>query len=88
MGDPLAPDYFDRQGSYALLSIVVGTTLALVLLYLLYVMGGFGSPAIANFRDQCHQRELQATAHLAVRPDYDQVMLKCERELRELLRRR
>jgi hypothetical protein len=88
MGDPLAPDYLDRQGSYGLLSIVVGTALAVGLLCLLYVMGGFGSPDIKNFRDQCRQREVQAAAHLAARPDYDQIILKCERELREFLRRR
>ena len=88
MGDPLAPDYLDRQGSHGLLSIVVGTTLALGLLCIFYVMGGFGSPEIKNFRDQCRQRELQATAYLAARPDYDQIILKCERELRDFLRRR
>jgi hypothetical protein len=88
MGDPLAPDYLDRQGSYGFLSITVGAALAVGLLYLLYVMSGFGSPEIGNFRDQCRQRELQAAAHLAVRLDYDQIILKCERELRELLRRR
>jgi hypothetical protein len=85
MGDPLAPDYLDRQGSYGLLSISVGTALALGVLYVLYVMGGFGSPDIKNFRDQCRQREVQAAAHLAARPDYDQIILKCERELRGFL---
>ena len=88
MSDPLAPDYLGRQGSYGLLSIAVGTALALGVLYVLYVMGGFGSPEIGNFRNQCRQREVQAAAHLAARPDYDQVILKCERELREFLRRR
>ena len=88
MSDPLAPDYRDRQGSYGLLSITVGTVLAVGLLYLLYVMGGFGSPEIGNFRDQCRQREVEVTGHLAARPDYDQIILKCERELREFLRRR
>ena len=88
MGDPLAPDYLDRQGSYGLLSIAVGTALAVGVLYVLYVMGGFGSPEIKNFRDQCRQRGVQATAHLASRPDYDQIILKCEHELREFLRRR
>jgi hypothetical protein len=88
MSDPLAPDYLDRQGSYGLLSIAVGTTLALGLLYGLYVMGGFGSPETKTFRDQCRQRELQATAHLAAKPDYDQIILKCERELRDVLGRR
>jgi hypothetical protein len=88
MGDPLAPDYLDRQGSYGLLSITVGTALASGLLYLLYVMGSFGSPEIKNFRDQCRQREVQAAAHLASRPDYDQIILKCERELRGFLGRR
>jgi hypothetical protein len=88
MGDPLAPDYLDRQGSHGLLSIVVGTALALGVLYVLYVMGGFGSPEIENFRDQCRQREVQAAAHLAARLDYDQIILKCEHELREFLRRR
>jgi len=88
MSDPLAPDYLDRQGSYRLLSIVVGTTLALGLLYILYVIGGFGSPEIRHFRDQCRQREVQAAAHLAAKPDYDQVILTCERELREFLHRR
>jgi hypothetical protein len=88
MSDPQAPDYLDRQGSYGLLSITVGSAPAVGLLYLLYVMGGFGSPEIGNFRDQCRQREVQATAHLATRPDYDQIILKCERELREFLRRR
>ena len=88
MGDPLAPDYLDRQGSHGLLSITVGTGLAVGLLYLLYVMGGFGSPEIGNFRDRCRQREVQAAAHLAARPDYDQVILTCERELRGFLARR
>ena len=88
MGDPLAPDYLDRQGSYGLLSITVGTALALGVLYVLYVMGGFGSPETQNFRDQCRQREVQAAAHLAARPDYDQIILKCERELRGFLGRR
>jgi hypothetical protein len=88
MGDPLAPDYLDRQGSYGLLSIAVGTALALVVLVVLYGMGGFGSPETQNFRDQCRQREVQTAAHLASRPDYDQIILKCERELREFLRRR
>ena len=88
MGDPLAPDYLDRQGSHGLLPITVGTALALGVLYVLYVMGGFGSPDIGNFRDRCRQREVQAAAHLAARPDYDQIILKCEHELREFLRRR
>jgi hypothetical protein len=88
MGDPLAPDYLERQGSYGFLSITVGTALALGVLYVLYVMGGFGSPDIKNFRDQCRQREVQAAAHLAARPDYDQIILKCERELRGFLGRR
>ena len=88
MGDPLAPDYLDRQGSYGLLSITVGTALALGVLDVLYVMGGFGSPEIGDFRDQCRQREVQAAAHLAARPDYDQIILKCERELPGFLGRR
>ena len=88
MSDPLAPDYLDRQGSYGLLSIAVGTTLALGLLYIVYVLGGFGSPETKDFRDQCRQRVVRETAHLAVRPDYDQIILKCERELREFRRRR
>ena len=88
MGDPLAPDYLGRQGSYRLLSITVGTALALGVLYVLYVMGGFGSPEIKNFRDQCRRREVQAAGHLAAKPDYDQIILKCERELRDFLGRR
>jgi hypothetical protein len=88
MSDPLAPDYLDQQGSYGLLSVVVGTTLALGLLYILYVLGGFGSPEIKDFRDQCRQRVVRETADLAARPDYDQIILKCERELRDFLGRR
>ncbi len=42
---------------------------------------------IKNFRDQCRQRKVQATAHLASRPDDDQIILSCEHELREFLRR-
>jgi hypothetical protein len=87
MSDPLAPDYLDQQGSYGLLSVVVGTTLALGLLYILHVLGGFGLPVIRNFRDQCRQRVVRETADLAVRPDYDQIILKCERELRDYLGR-
>jgi hypothetical protein len=59
--------------------------MALGLLGMLYFMGGFGSPKINSFRDQCRQRELRESAHLAVRPDYDQIIVKCEHELRDFL---
>jgi hypothetical protein len=86
MSDPTSQNFPQNQGGC--FAIAGGTILALGLLYVLYFLGGFGSPEIKKFRDQCRQQELQESAHLAVRPDYDQVILKCERKLRQFLRRR
>lgn len=85
MNDPTPRNFLHEEGGYGLFPIAGGAILALGLLYIMYFMGGFGSPEIKNFRDQCHQRELRESAHLAIRPDYDRIILKCERELRDFL---
>jgi hypothetical protein len=38
--------------------------MALGLLGMLYFMGGFGSPEIKNFRDQCRRRELRESLRI------------------------
>jgi hypothetical protein len=82
MSDPSSKEFPQQEGG--LPAIAAGTLAALALLGLLYFLGGFGSPENRAFRDQCHQRELRATAHLAIGPDYDEIVLKCEHELRKL----
>ena len=86
MGNLTTQDFLGKEGG--LVPVAVGTLLALGLLGMLYFFGGFGSPDIKAFRDQCHQRKLREAAHLASRPDYDQVVLQCEGELRDFLARR
>jgi hypothetical protein len=81
MSDPSSQEFPQQEGG--LLAIAGGTLAALALLGLLYFLGGFGSPENKAFRDQCHQRELRETAHLAIRPDYDEIVVKCEHELRK-----
>jgi hypothetical protein len=88
MSDPTAQDFLQEEGGCGLVPIAAGVILALGLLAILYFIGGFGSPEIKNFRDQCRQREVRESAHLAAKPDYDQIILKCERELRDYLSRR
>jgi hypothetical protein len=85
MSDPTSQDFLEKEAGCG--PIVGGTLLALGLLSVLYVLGGFGSPEIRKFRDQCHQREVQESAHLGLRPDYDDIILKCERQLRDFLGR-
>jgi hypothetical protein len=81
MSAPSSREFPQQEGG--LLAIACGTLAALALLGLLYVLGGFGSPKNKAFRDQCHQRELREAARLAVRPDLDQIVSKCEGELRK-----
>jgi hypothetical protein len=86
MSDPSSRNFLQKEGG--LFPIAGGVIVALAVLYMLYFFGGFGSPEIKNFRDQCHQRELRESAHLAIRPDYDGIVVKCEHELRDFLSRR
>jgi hypothetical protein len=85
MSDPTPHDLLQDEGGCGPLPIAGGVILALGVPGMLYFMGGFGSQEYKNFRDQCRQRELQKSAHHAIRPDYDQIIVKCERELRDSL---
>jgi hypothetical protein len=85
MSEPASQNFPQNEGiGCGLLAIAGGVILASGLLYGLYVMGGFGSPEIQNFRDQCRQRKMRKPGH----PDYDHIILQCERELREFLSHR